>query len=66
MLGSTEDREGHRPDQLSTLIMLEEGVQIITQMNLEAQTLVSVGKGRQAMKETQIQMREKRAALTKG
>lgn len=48
------------------LIMLEEGVQIITQMNLEAQTLVSVGKGRQAMKETQIQMREKRAALTNG
>ena len=34
VLGRTEDRERHRPDQVSILIMLKEGVQIITQMNL--------------------------------
>lgn len=45
VLGSTEDREGHRPTSFLAHIMLEESVQIILQMNLEAQTLVSVGKG---------------------
>ena len=46
--------------------MLEEGAQIMTQMNMSVQALVSVMKGRQTLKETKIEVREKRAAPTKG
>lgn len=46
--------------------MSEEGVQIMTQMNMSVQALVSVMKRRQTMKEAEIEMRQKRAAPTKG